>query len=192
MSQGFSIALKLVWSALLLYWLYGALGTKPVARQQGRWRRIALYWLPLTVAVLLLGPGDWFGHGWLREAFLPHSTAVESFGLALCIGGALLACWSRHLLGRNWSVSVQIKQEHELIQDGPYRWLRHPIYSGLLLMFIGTCIMVGDIRGILAVVIVLLSFWFKLRQEERWLLERFGQPYRDYMARTKALIPALL
>lgn len=92
---------------------------------------------------------------------------------------------------RNWSSVVQIKQEHELIEDGPYRYVRHPIYTGLLLAFMGTALRVGDVRGILAVLIVILSFWRKYRVEERLLEATFGDAYRRYRDRTAALIPGV-
>ena len=151
-----------------------------------------VYWLPLLIVALLLGPGDWFGHSLLREQFVPHTTLVYSLGLALAVSGAALAILSRMLLGRNWSATVQLKQEHELITTGPYRLVRHPIYTGLLLLFLGNAVMVGDWRGLLAVAIVLVSFWRKLRLEETWLTEHFGESYRLYQARTKALIPEVL
>ncbi|MGH8062306.1 MAG: methyltransferase family protein [Pseudoxanthomonas sp.] len=192
MSHEFSAALRITWCVVLFYWFWSARQAKPSIQTEPLGKRLLAYWLPLLVAVLLLGPGEWFGHGPLREQFVPHSFAVESGGLVLCIAGAFLACWSRYLLGRNWSGTVQLKQDHELIERGPYQWVRHPIYSGLLLLFLGNAIMVGDWRGLLAVAIVFVSFWRKLKLEERWLSQHFGETYRAYMQRTKALIPALL
>lgn len=96
------------------------------------------------------------------------------------------------MLGANWSVAVQLKHEHELIERGPYRWMRHPIYSGLLLAFLGTAVLIGELRGLVALVIVAASFWYKLRLEEKWLGEQFGAAYVDYVRRVKALVPGLL
>lgn len=185
-------ALMLCWLVVLIYWGGSALHAKPVARNESRRRQLLAYWLPLAVAVFLLGPGHWFGHSWLREQFVPHSTTVFAIALLLGAAGAVVAIWARHQLGRNWSGNVQIKQEHVLITNGPYAWVRHPIYSGLLLLFCGTALMVGDWRGIIAVAIVFTSFWFKLHQEERFLARHFGAPYLDYARRTKRLIPGLL
>jgi len=192
MHHGFASALRAVWSFLLLYWIVSARNVKQAERTEPLLKRLVFYWLPLALAVYLLGPGDWFGHGALREQFVPHSTPVESIGLTLCIAGALLACYARFLLGRNWSGVVQLKADHELIQRGPYRVIRHPIYTGLLLLILGNAIMAGDWRGLLAVAIVFASFWYKLHQEERWLTQRFGRSYTDYRARTKALVPGVL
>lgn len=188
----FETGLRLCWYGLLGYWLWSARFAKAPSRSEPLPKRVLAYWLPLTVALLLLGPGEWFGHGLLREQFVPHTTPVYAIGLALCVAGVLLAIWSRHLLGRNWSGTVQIKRDHELVETGPYRIVRHPIYSGLLLLFFGNALMVGDWRGLLAVLIVFVSFWLKWRTEERWLIAHFGQCYLDYRRRTRALVPGLL
>jgi protein-S-isoprenylcysteine O-methyltransferase Ste14 len=113
-------------------------------------------------------------------------------GLLLTIAGLLFACWARVVLGRNWSGVVQLKQDHELIEAGPYHYVRHPIYSGLLLAFLGTALMIGEWRALLAAAIIAISFWRKLRLEERWLGEYFGAAYADYMRRVKALVPGIL
>jgi protein-S-isoprenylcysteine O-methyltransferase Ste14 len=102
------------------------------------------------------------------------------------------AIWARATLGRNWSAVVQVKQGHELVERGPYRWVRHPIYTGLLMGFLGTACALGEWRGLLGTAIVGVSFWFKLKLEERWMREQFGARYEDYMRRVKALIPGVL
>jgi protein-S-isoprenylcysteine O-methyltransferase Ste14 len=188
----FETGLRLTWGAVLGYWLWSARSAKRAERTEPFGKRAVAYWLPLGVALLLLGPGEMFGHSILRERFLPHTTPVYAIGLVLAMSGAVLAIYSRALLGREWSATVQLKQGHELITRGPYRLVRHPIYSGLLLLFLGHAVMVGDWRGLLAVAIVFASFWRKLVQEEAWLAERFGEDYREYQARTKALVPAIL
>lgn len=186
------VALRLVWLAVIGYWVWSARNVKAVARTESLQQRLFLYILPLLVAVVLLGPGRWFGHTWLRAQFVPHSELVASLGLALCLAGALLACYARQILGRNWSGTVQLKQDHELIQNGPYRYVRHPIYSGFLLLFLGSAVMVGEWRGLLGLVIVFVSFWRKLRMEESWLAQHFGARYAQYSRQTKAIVPGLL
>jgi protein-S-isoprenylcysteine O-methyltransferase Ste14 len=188
----FVVALWLVWAVVIIYWVWSARNVKTAARSESRLKRLFLYILPLVIAALLLGPGEWFGRSLLREQFVSHSVLVESLGLGLSIAGALLACYARAILGRNWSGTVQLKEDHELIQRGPYRYVRHPIYTGFLVLFLGNAVMVGDWRGLLAVAIVFASFWRKLRIEESWLSEHFGARYAEYMRHTKAILPGLL
>jgi protein-S-isoprenylcysteine O-methyltransferase Ste14 len=188
----FAFALRLVWLAVVAYWFWGARGVKAAVRTEAPLRRLVLYVLPLVIALLLLGPGKWFDHSVLRERFISHSVAVESIGLSLCVFGAVIACSARHTLGRNWSGTVQLKEDHELIERGLYRYVRHPIYTGFLMLFLGNAIMVGDWRGLLAVAIVFVSFWRKLKLEELWLTQLFGARYTEYANRTKALIPGVL
>jgi protein-S-isoprenylcysteine O-methyltransferase Ste14 len=85
-----------------------------------------------------------------------------------------------------------VKQGHELIERGPYRYVRHPIYTGLLLALVGTALLFGEWRAVLGFVIMFVSFWRKLRLEETWLSEYFGPAYGEYMQRVKALIPGVL
>lgn len=184
--------LRVLWIVLITYWTISALRAKKVAAQESVAVRFLSYWLPLMVAVYLLGPGEWFGHTLIRENFVEHTDTVGVIGLVLAAAGVGLACWSRYLLGRNWSLAVQKKQDHELITAGPYKFVRHPIYTGLLLLFTGNAIIVGDYRAIIAVAIVFGSFRYKLRKEEKWMTEAFGVAYVQYSKRTKALIPGVL
>jgi protein-S-isoprenylcysteine O-methyltransferase Ste14 len=101
----------------------------------------------------------------------------------------LFSVWARVHLGGNWSGIVTIKHGHELIADGPYAIVRHPIYTGLLVAFMGSAMARGDWRGVLVVLIVWWALWRKLRLEERWMVERFGQQYETYRRRVPALVP---
>lgn len=184
--------IKAMWLIFALYWLWGWRRVKGAQRKEAIVPRLVKYWLPLVIAIALIGPGDWFGSSWLRARMYPASAATAVLGALLTMLGVAFACWARYVLGRNWSSVVQVKQDHELIQSGPYRWVRHPIYTGLLLAFLGTAMAIGEWRGLICVVIVAVSFWFKLKLEERWMLDNFGVAYESYMQRTKALIPGLL
>lgn len=184
--------IKTSWLIFGLYWLWGWLRVKRAARKEPIVPRLLKYWLPLAIAIALIGPGDWFGDSWLHARMYPPYAGMAVLGALLTLLGVAFACWARFVLGRNWSSVVQVKQDHELIQSGPYRWVRHPIYTGLLLAFLGTATAIGEWRGLICVAIVAVSFWFKLRLEERWMRENFGASYESYMQRTKALIPGVL
>ncbi len=191
MAPFFELAIRVLWCVVLGYWLWAARTVKGAQRKEPAFKRLYAYWLPLIVAALLLGPGPWFGHS-LLGASLMSTTIFSAIGaVALAIFGAILAIYSRVLLGRNWSATVQLKESHELITGGPYRWIRHPIYTGFLMIFLGHALLIGEWRGLLAVAIVFASFWRKLRLEESWLIEHFGERYRAYQSCTKALLPGL-
>ena len=184
--------LNALWILFVAYWIWSARKVKGASRTEPAWSRLLKYWLPLVVAVLLLEPGRLYRGSVLGARFLPGAGWVAALGIVMTLAGLLFACWARHVLGSNWSAVVQLKQDHELIERGPYRHVRHPIYTGLLLAFLGTAVALGEWRGLLALVIVAVSFWRKLRLEERWLGEQFGAAYADYMRRVKALIPGIL
>jgi len=93
------------------------------------------------------------------------------------------------VLGRNWSDRVSLKQGHQLIEVGPYAFVRHPIYTGLLMAFVGMALLQGTLAALVAVSLFTLVLVSKLRLEERFLASEFGSVYQDYRARVKALIP---
>ena len=145
---------------------------------------------PLALAVLLLwGPQPFEA---LRVRFVPSSLAIEWAGVVLVAAGLIFTVWARVHLGTNWSGIVTVKEGHELVTSGPYALVRHPIYSGLVLAFAGSAIACGEWRGALAGAIVAASLWRKLRLEERWMAERFGDAYERYRDRVRALVPYLI
>lgn len=192
MSDYIKTGLKIIYAIIVLYWTISAISAKQVKSQEPFIKRFILYWFPIIIALALMGPGKWFGDSILREKFVGHTDTVGLIGLTLAVMGAGFALWSRILLGKNWSIAVQQKEDHELIKTGPYSLVRHPIYSGLLLLFCGHALIVGDYRAILAVLIVFVSFWFKLKKEEAVLTQVFGDKYVQYKKETKAIIPFIL
>ncbi len=184
--------LKIIWLIIIIFWTISGFRAKKVERQESKISRFFQYWFPLILAVLLLGPGEWFGRTIFREALIKSSNTLGIIGLFFCIAGAIIACWSRFLLGKNWSLSIQKKENHKLIQTGLYKSIRHPIYTGLLLLFTGNAIIISEYRVIPALLIIFFSFWFKLKKEESLMIKTSGDEYHKYMDKTKALIPYIL
>lgn len=180
------------WLCFLGYWLWSARRLKRPTRAEPALPRFFKYWLPILLAVALMWPLPWLDRTPLGRALLPAGFGLALSGLLLIAAGVLFSCWARHLLGSNWSSEVQLKQDHELIERGPYRLVRHPIYTGILLALLGTVLLLDEWRALLGFVIMALSFWRKLRLEEAWLSEHFGAVYLDYMRRVKALVPGIL
>jgi protein-S-isoprenylcysteine O-methyltransferase Ste14 len=111
--------------------------------------------------------------------------------VALTAAGVTFAFWARFTLGRNWSGTVTLKEDHTLVQTGPYALARHPIYTGLVVAFIGTFLGVGVglPRILLGVAAIVVGLSLKMRTEERFMLEHFGDAYADYRRRVRGLIP---
>ena len=110
-------------------------------------------------------------------------------GAALTFAGVAFAISARAWIAGNWSSDVTLKRDHELIVDGPYALVRHPIYTGILLALFGTALAVGEWRALLGVAIAALAFWRKLTIEEVVMRRQFGEAYDRYAARVAALIP---
>lgn len=180
----------IAWLIWLLIWTVAAARTKQAMRREGSgsW---AIHMLPLMLAVVLLVNDHLPGHV-LEGRMLPYLGVYYWIGLALTIGGLAFAVWARLYIGSNWSASAQVKAEHELVRTGPYHFVRHPIYTGMLAAFFGCGLAIDEWRGLVAFLIVLAAFWYKLKLEERWMIETFGDDYRDYRRHARALIPGIL
>ena len=179
------------WALWVLYWMICAAHVKRTARREPLWSR-ASHLLPMVIAFgLLASPHDSY-NGWLFARFVPVGAPPKLAGSILVLAGLSFAIWARVHLGSNWSGRVTLKQNHELIRTGPYHWVRHPIYTGLLLAIFGTALVVGEWRGLVATALMVVSFWRKLRLEEALMCETFGEEYRRYREHTAALIPFVI
>lgn len=185
---GFSV-IAAAWSVFLLYWLVMAFGNKRTVRRQSSTGRV-MQVLFGALAYLLLATGV-FQVGELGRRILPETPTWEWTGAILTFAGLAFAVWARVRLGKNWSGTVTVKQDHRLIRSGPYRFVRHPIYSGLLLAVLGTALAVGRVRGFVALLVALIAWWSKWTMEEKFMLEEFGLEYVEYRRRTPAVIPFL-
>ena len=176
-----------MWLGWLVYWWAAARNVKATARHESVRSRL-LHIVPLGIAAALLfvprSPIEFLG-----ARFLPFSPWPFWAGAAITLAGLLFTVWARARLGGNWSATITVKENHELVTGGPYRIVRHPIYSGLLLAFVGSALARGEWRGALAVLLVAWTFWRKLGIEERWMRERFGAAYDEYARRVPALVP---
>ncbi|MEK7438793.1 MAG: isoprenylcysteine carboxylmethyltransferase family protein [Pseudomonadota bacterium] len=180
-----------LWLACSVYWLLSASKVKATAREESIASRSA-HLVPMTVAILLLFAPRSLPWGVLGERMFPGGPATHWIGAAVVAAGLAFAVWARTHLGKNWSGTVTLKSDHELIRSGPYHFVRHPIYSGGLLAMAGTVVARGEWRGLLAVLIMFAVVWRKLQHEERWMGEAFGEDYAKYRSEVYALIPFVL
>lgn len=182
-------ATRLAWLAFAFYWVAAAAGTKHTKRSESRLDRLS-YSLPLFAAMfLMIVPRA--HRGWLGIRFTPASDTSGWAGAALTIAGVAVAIWARWHIGGNWSGTVTLKEGHELIRTGPYRRIRHPIYTGILLAGLGTAIEIGRIAALIALALGWGSFWFKARREESFLREEFGAQFEEHRKQTGMFLPKL-
>ncbi|TIV46856.1 MAG: isoprenylcysteine carboxylmethyltransferase family protein [Mesorhizobium sp.] len=120
--------------------------------------------------------------------FAPVNAVLSSVGVVLAVAGMFLLVWARQTLGRNWSQTVSAKQDHELVTSGPYRRLRHPMYTGGLLACIGSAIVVGGPFVFLLLLLGAIFIW-RVGAEDRLLARQFPDEFPGYARRTNALIP---
>jgi protein-S-isoprenylcysteine O-methyltransferase Ste14 len=165
------------WAAFGAYWLISALGAKE-GSFSGR-RRVPVVFAGTAFVLLRV-----FQTG----ALAVHSPVLQVVGMILLLSGLGLAVWARIHLGRNWGMPMTRKNDPELVTSGPYRFVRHPIYSGVLLAILGTALATNT-SLLIAGVVLGIYFAYSASVEERMLTASFPAAYPSYRARTKMLIP---
>jgi protein-S-isoprenylcysteine O-methyltransferase Ste14 len=175
-----------LWMLFSVYWSIAAKDSAATKTSESGTSR-QLHLIAVNVALLLLVlpvPG-------LTRRFLPASYFLVAAGLTIQAAFILLAVWARRHLGSNWSGEVRIAAEHKLVRSGPYRFIRHPIYTAVLGMYCGTAIVSGEIHAPIALAIVILAYWRKIHLEERSLHEAFGAEHEAYRRESWAWIPGV-
>jgi len=179
-----------LWWGWAAYWLASSFSASRAKRVQAGWARRAHLLAFLAAFYLLSYPN--VGYGILGTRIVHRTEALFYAGAAMTAAGIAFAIWARVNLGQHWSGNVTLKEGHRLIRSGPYAFVRHPIYTGLLLAFVGSAVAVDEWRGVLAVVVVFATLVPKYRLEERWLTEEFGEEYERYRREVKALVPGVI
>jgi len=180
------LAFIAVWAGWAISWIAASVWSAKTEASAGAgaglWYRI----------VLLVGGVAFFvpAHDtpdWMRLWYVSLPQAWICLGLTLL--GILFAWWARIHLGRLWSGAVVKKEGHKVVDTGPYRIVRHPIYTGLLLSVLATMAAKGTALGVVGAAIILVGIWLKARLEESFLAKELGPEYRAYAERVPMLVP---
>ena len=183
----FPAAYVTLWLILAAYWIYCARGNKRTAyRLNPTWRILAI----VSLLVLALAFNEL--PAFFNQRIYSPGVATKWTGVALGAAGVAFAIWARRTLGKNWSGNPTIKEGHELVINGPYRLVRHPIYTGFLLLIVGTLMGGGKVSDLLILGLACAAGWVKVRIEESLMMRQFPEAYAAYRERTKALIPFIL
>jgi protein-S-isoprenylcysteine O-methyltransferase Ste14 len=175
------IAIGSAWLIFWIYWIASAADSKASVSSGWRPRLTGVSAAGVFLVVVVLRGG-----GLAR-----HSLILAAVGTLLFACGIALAVWARLHLGRNWGMPMTQRAEPELVTSGPYRFVRHPIYSGLLIAILGTAL-VNNLLGLIVVAALIAYFYYSGVIEERNLVATFPEAYPEYRSRTKMLIPFLL
>lgn len=186
MNLNFHQLIYWMWISIGLFWVVGFLGTKSTVRRQPLSSRLPQLVFEISAGYLLFAKTF---PPMFRTHLFPQTLVSNWSALVIAFLGALIAIWARLTLGTNWSARVTIKDHHELIRSGPYSFVRHPIYSGLLLMVLGTAVQIAELRGFIALLLAFTGFVLKSRLEDSFMRQQFGDEYAQYKHQVKAMIP---
>ncbi len=180
------LAIGAMWLAFILFWAVEATRAKRRARGSvlpNLIRILALFAIVLSLRIS-------FGAHLLRQSAGPlvSNPVAAIAGAVLCALGIGIAVWARIYLGRNWGMPMSLREGHELVTNGPYAYVRHPIYSGIFLALIGTAV-VEDRLWIVFLAVFFAYFIYAAKVEEKTMLEQFPNEYPAYARRTKMLVP---
>ncbi len=178
-----------MWAAIFIIWAISGFTVKNTVGSRSDVRARLLVWGVMLGWFLLFSPR--FQPGLLSERFVPMGPAAAYIGFLLTVAGLGFALWARFAIGRNWGGLITVQKDHKLVRSGPYAIVRHPIYSGFMLATFGTAIAFGEISGLVATALVVLSWGYKSRLEERFMIEKFGAEYEQYRHEVNALIPGV-
>jgi protein-S-isoprenylcysteine O-methyltransferase Ste14 len=180
------ILIPTLWISWLVYWWLSARNVKPTRTRESIGAELH-HRGPLMLAALFLAAPRLVPRI-LTRRFLPAGWVFPVLGTVMLAAGLGFTVWARRHLGRNWSASVVVKEDHALVRTGPYRYVRHPIYTGILLAFLGMVVTIGEWRGLVALVLASVAFVVKSRAEERRMRETFPE-YEEYARGTAAIVP---
>ena len=176
------------WASILIVWTVGFFGNKRTTSIPRSLKQFAINGF-LVIGFILLVKGFVTPHTGSDDAITP-SSLFSFIGTAMTITGTIFAIWARLALGRNWSGAViTLKERHELVTTGPYRLVRHPIYSGLLLVALGAVLVDASIEGIIGLAGITIALILRIPEEESLMTHAFPSVYSAYRARTKKLLP---
>ncbi len=178
--------LRACWVVFMIVWLVAAFFTKRTVRRSGWWWRILFMAIFIFWWTIARSPA---AAPFLYLRVVERSVPLDVLCAALGTAGLLVMLWARATIGRNWSGSVVLKEDHELVTSGPYAFVRHPIYTGLLMLGIATALFYRDLLGFLVVLVGVVAFGVKIQAEERLMTETFPDQYPEYRRRVKGLVP---
>jgi protein-S-isoprenylcysteine O-methyltransferase Ste14 len=179
-----------LWTIWLVIWLAWAFHSKQTRQRESGLSRLSYGVLVWAAVVLFFYRGPL--PGWLNASIFQYQSWFGPVAIAITALGFAFTIWARAFLGANWSGTVTIKVGHELIRTGPYRLVRHPIYTGIIMAAFGTALAYDRWRCVVALPLLWFAFTVKRLKEEKFMRQTFGSQYDDYARTTGAIFPQML
>ena len=174
----------LAWILWAAYWFIAGLKVNATRSSEGLLLR-ATHLVPLAIGFFLIFDA---AHPYIYGR-LYHSQPIRVAGFVLALAGLLFAVWGRIHLGKYWSGIITLKEGHELIRTGPYRFVRHPLYTGFLTAVVGSAIVSATADAFVGCALIMAAYLIKIRREESVLMREFGDKYQQYRTQVRALVP---
>lgn len=175
------------WMIWAVWWLAMAFFSKSTKRRESPMQRVE-HLLPAILGFTLVFR-EGFGGAWLARPIFVAGPILLAICVMVTVLGLLFAVWARLTLGSNWSGTITIKANHQLIRRGPYRWIRHPIYTGMLAALLATAMTQGLCSGAVGFAFVFLALFRKARREESFLSQEFGEGFAEHRQHTGMFLP---
>jgi protein-S-isoprenylcysteine O-methyltransferase len=185
MNNWTGIFILVCWVALIVYWLIKGSDVKQNIERHVSFKYILLLsFVVAAVFIVML-----YTKTFLQYTLWQTSVQLGELTDIIVLAGFGFAVWARAILGRNWSPHITIKKGHKLIKHGPYSIVRHPIYTGMIIMLVGTAINIGQVFAFVLLLAFFLGFNAKCRLEEELLVKHFSKEYKVYKKRVKSIVP---
>ncbi len=185
----YSWLISAAWIAFIGYWIASAISAKRSVKKRS-WSNFAVRAFFIIVVIVIL-ESKAFSHFDAKYSTTTQDPIVGSIGVLLCAVGVAFAIWARIHIGRNWGMPMAVQQGAELATTGPYAYVRNPIYSGAMIAFIGTALVIG-LWWLIPSALMSVYFIYSAKQEERLMMQQFPNRYPEYKKRTKMIIPFVL
>jgi len=179
-----------IWDIFWIYWILAAIYTRLKVKKETKGQKFmqrSIHLIFVVIAFILTF--FQFTNVFLYNDILPHNPPIEYIGIMILVLSLLFAIWARITLGKNWSGAIQKVEGQRLIHSGPYKYIRNPIYTGIVLGFFGTFVSFGTLASLLGFCIILIAYIAKIRKEQKFLIIGFEEEYRVYIKKSWALIP---
>ncbi|OOM78465.1 isoprenylcysteine carboxylmethyltransferase family protein [Clostridium sp. BL-8] len=179
-----------IWGIFWIYWMLAAIRTRSKVKKESSGQKSIIRGLHLLLVIIsyFLTFVE-FKEVFLWKTILPSHKYAGYIGIIILVLSLLFAIWARVVLGRNWSGAIQKVEGQRLVRSGPYKYIRNPIYTGVVCGFLGNFIAIGNLASLIGFCIMLVIYIIKIKREQTFLVEEFGEEYKKYIKESWALIP---